>query len=685
MGWNLYDTETQMAKEILIWPIRFFLYLVAIAIIGFYSVALFISTGYGTEKIKEYFLHDSLTYQSAKVEPSLLGVSVKLENFSYSSAVLFEGEEIELELNLLNSVISQRLHLEMLAFKNGEITSNENFESNQGNSSDIFIKDLLIRNLKLGNTSFENINLDNFLSQSGKFGFNFSDLNIQLPGSLKSITNLEGFGLFKSDKLNLQIRSDSSQLELSFLEELTLLDFFEGFITLNFSDGFSIDKGIFRSSGKDMSTKINLEYEDDFQINLNINAPSNKLMKLIPKTAVQLSNFLEKNSFYSSEANVLINFSSVDQSDNYSLIISSQNSEIKFNNLEFISPSSNIYADNARLVIYGNELKANDTLLSDYIISSNQSNKGTYNFFTNLPNKVPLNFSINSDGELTSVNGLFKDEENFFKVTLSNQKLFFGISDVGIEVDFISNLSFQGGVFRIVPTDFKSNIFSLNAGSENFFDFDLNSMSIRNINLDLALRERPSQTVDFANLNYENLNIKASDGYLSFRDIASYGAQLTLSGKNLSYNDSSFNIPALRVLSLIDIQSNLTNFLSADFERLNQDSFVVDNFDGELYFDSDGYVNIKEINLNFDVGDAKINGIITSDLEEFDTFNLDLDFFSTISENIPWYVAIIGGIPAAAGAVVVTDILEEDIIQISKSSYKINGNIDNLAITPKEQ
>ena len=674
-----------MVKEFLIWPIRIFLYLVAITIIIFYSIAIFISTSYGTEKIKEYFFDDSLTYQSAKVEPSLLGVSVKLENFSYSSAVLFEGEEIELELNLLNSVISQRLHLEMLAFKNGEVTSNENFESNQENSSDIFIKDLLIRNLKLGNTSFENINLDNFLSQSGKFGFNFSDLNIQLPGSLKSITNLEGFGLFKSDKLNLQIRSESSQLELSFLEELTLLDFFEGFITLNFSDGFSIDKGIFRSSGKDMSTKINLEYANDFQINLNINAPSDKLMKLIPKTAVQVSNFLEKNSFYSPETNVLINFSSIDQSDNYSLIMGTQNSEIKFNNLQFISPSSNIYADNARLVIYGNELKANDTLFSDYIISSNQFNQGTYNFFTNLPNKIPLNFSINSDGELTSVNGLFKDEENFFKVILSNQKLFFGISDVGIEVDFISNLSFEGGVFRIVPTDFKSNIFSLNAGSENFFDFDLNSMSIRNINLDLALKERPSQTVDFANLNYEDLNIKASDGYLSFRDIASYGAQLTLSGKNLSYNDSSFNIPALRVLSLIDIQSNLTNFLSADFERLNQDSFVVDNFDGEIYFDSEGYVNIKEINLNFDVGDAKINGIITSDLEEFDTFNLDLDFFSTISENIPWYVAIIGGIPAAAGAVVVTDILEEDLIQISKSSYKINGNIDNLAITPKEQ
>ena len=674
-----------MVKEFLIWPIRIFLYLVAIAVIIFYSIAIFISTNFGTEKIKEYFLDDSLKYQSAKVEPSLLGVSVKLENFSYSSAALFEGEEIELELNLLNSVISQRIHLEMLAFKNGEVTSNKNFKSNQENSSDIFVKDLKIKNLKLGNTSIENINLDNFLSQSGKFGFNFSDLNIQLPGSLKSIKNLEGYGLFVSDKLNLQIRSDLSQLELSFLEEITVFDFFEGYITLNFSDGFSIDKGMFRSSGKDMSTKINLEYEDDFQINLNINATSDKLKKLIPKTAVQVSNFLENNSFYSPEANVLINFSLVDGFDNYSLIISAQNSQIKFNNLQFISPSSNIYADNARLVIYGDELKANDVLLSDYIISSNQFNQGTYNFFTNLPNKMPLNFSINSDGELASANGIFKDEENFFKVTLSDKKLFFGISDVGIEVDFINNLSFEEGVFRIAPADFKSNIFSLNDVSENFFDFDLNSMSIRNINLDLALKDRPNQTDNYTNLYYEDLSIKVSDGYLTFRDIASYGAQITLSGKNLSYNDSSFNIPALRVLSLIDIQSNLTNFFTADFERLNQDSFIVDYFDGELYFDNEGYVNIKEINLNFEVGEAKINGIITSDLEAFDTFDLDLDFFSTISDNIPWYVAIIGGIPAAAGAVVVTDILEEDLIQISKSSYKISGNIDNLAITPKEQ
>ena len=83
-----------MAKESLIWLIRIFLYLVSLSIIAFYLLALFISTSYGTEKITKYFLDDSLTYEFAKVEPSLLGVHVRLENFSYSSAVLFKVKRL---------------------------------------------------------------------------------------------------------------------------------------------------------------------------------------------------------------------------------------------------------------------------------------------------------------------------------------------------------------------------------------------------------------------------------------------------------------------------------------------------------------------------------------------------------------------------------------------------------------
>ena len=49
------------------------------------------------------------------------------------------------------------------------------------------------------------------------------------------------------------------------------------------------------------------------------------------------------------------------------------------------------------------------------------------------------------------------------------------------------------------------------------------------------------------------------------------------------------------------------------------------------------------LNMNFDVGNAELSGTISSVEESFDNFNLEMIFDSTISENIPWYVAILGG------------------------------------------
>ena len=674
-----------MVKEYLISFIRFFLYFIAISIALFYLSALTLTTTYGKETVKDYLFGESLEYLEAKVEPSLIGVKVSLKNFKYNSLVFFEGDELDFELNLLNSLISQKIYLERLNFKDGKIAVNKNIFQNQREPLGIFVKNLQISNLDIGNTSFENINLNNFLSENGKYGFNFSNLDIQLPGSVKSISNLEGFGLFKTNKLSLFVRSRLSQLELSFLQEAVFLDLLQGFLKLDFQDSFSIDYGLFSSKGEDLETRINLKSKGDLQVNLNVNGAFHSVKKLIPNRASQATSFLEKNSFDSPSANLLINFSSIGDYDNYSLIANANKSNLEFNTLNLYTPLSTIYADNSRLVVYGEELQANDTLLRDYIITSKQSIPEQYNFFTTLPNMMPLNFRFNSNGGLASVNGLFKNEDNSLSVTFSNQKLFFGMNDIGVEMDFITNLSIEGNVFRIYPKNFKSNIFFLNDESVNFFDFDLDSLSIRNINLDLDLNENSKQSEKFSNLSYEGLKIKTIDSYVSIKDEMSFGGQVSLSGTKLSYNDSSFNIPALRVLSLIDIQSNLTNFFAADFERLNQNNFIVNDFDGELYFDSVGYINIKELNLSFDIGTATIKGTISSNTDQFDTFNLDLDFFSQISDNIPWYVAIIGGIPAAAGAVVVTDILEQDLRQISKSSYEINGNIGNLKITSKEQ
>ena len=72
--------------------------------------------------------------------------------------------------------------------------------------------------------------------------------------------------------------------------------------------------------------------------------------------------------------------------------------------------------------------------------------------------------------------------------------------------------------------------------------------------------------------------------------------------------------------------------------------------------------------------------IFSYNKDSFDDFNLEMIFNSTVSESIPWYVAILGGLPAAASAVVVTEVLEEGLSDVTSSKYSISGNVDNLDI-----
>ena len=84
--------------------------------------------------------------------------------------------------------------------------------------------------------------------------------------------------------------------------------------------------------------------------------------------------------------------------------------------------------------------------------------------------------------------------------------------------------------------------------------------------------------------------------------------------------------------------------------------------------------------MDFDVGNSEISGTISSVEESFDNFNLEMVFDSSLSESIPWYVAILGGFPAAASAIVVTEVLEEGLSDITRTKYSVWGEVDNLNI-----
>ena len=61
---------------------------------------------------------------------------------------------------------------------------------------------------------------------------------------------------------------------------------------------------------------------------------------------------------------------------------------------------------------------------------------------------------------------------------------------------------------------------------------------------------------------------------------------------------------------------------------------------------------------------------------ELDALNLDLSMRLKISENIPWYAAIFGGVTALAGGVVIENIFEDTIENASTINFQVFGTID---------
>ena len=63
-----------------------------------------------------------------------------------------------------------------------------------------------------------------------------------------------------------------------------------------------------------------------------------------------------------------------------------------------------------------------------------------------------------------------------------------------------------------------------------------------------------------------------------------------------------------------------------------------------------------------------------------DQLDLNLDMRLKVSENIPWYAAIFGGIPALAGGFVLENIIDERVDDASTFKFNITGTIDEPKI-----
>ena len=668
-----------MVKKYIVWPIRLFLYFIAIFILSFYAFCLFISTNYGSKSITQYLFEDSIQYEKISIEASLLGIQVDIRNFQYTGAATFSGEEINLEINFLNSIIGNKIYVSSFSLFNAEVRLNEQRDNNQTDQPEVFINELLIIDLKVGDTIFKEINLSSFLTNEDAFGFNFQNLNIDLPGNLRNMSGLNGVGYFYDGELKVDLKSKKGIMHFNFYDAPQILENMKGYIFLDFKEKFKIPYANITSQSDDSDLRLTLKYDDKFQLNMASSGDEKTILKYLVKNQSSIKNFLKESDFKANELDFLLSISSFNDKLNFSSVLISESSLINFGDANFAVDNLKTYIDNSSIKLFGDDLYLSEYSLGNIYLSNNFMSNNIFNF---LLDDRGISGTFDNNGRFKSIFGNFSSAENLnLKVSLNNQNLLLNYNDIFIEFNYLDSYSSRGGELKIFPKNFKSNFLSLNEKLENSFEFDLINFSLKNINAQLSIKNMEENPLRNSNLSFSNLDLGLKDSFINIQDSNyAFGGLIEISGKDVSYTDTTFTIDALRVLSLIDIRSRLLNILNADFEKLDQDNFFINSMNGKFFIDSSGYANINQLTMDFDVGIAELSGTISSIEESFDNFNLEMVFDSSLSESIPWYVAILGGFPAAAGAVVVTEVLEDGLSDITRTKYLVSGEVGNLNI-----
>ena len=672
-----------MVKKYLIWPIRFFLYLLAIFISNFYIFCLFISTDYGSKFITNYLFEDNIKYQDISIEPSLLGMQVDIRNFQYTGAADFSGEEIKLKINFLNSIVGKKIYVSMFSLKNAEVKLNEAEQSDQIDQTEVFIDQLSINNLKVGNTVFQELSLSNFLTFKDSFGFNFQNLNLELPGNLNAIKGLDGKGYFYDGKLFADLNTKEGALYFSFFETPQILENLTGEIYLDFNNKFKIPYSNFSAQNNEKDLKLTFKYEEEFQLQMSSRGSEKTFLSYLPKSQINVKKFFQESNFKAKQLDILFSISSFNEKLNFSSVLVSDENRIDIGGAEFKVNSLKTYIDNTSINLFGDEFHVSDYSFGNLYLVNNFIVENKYELLLD-DRRISLKFD--NEGQFESIYGDFSFTENQdIKLNLNDKNLLLNYKDIFIEFNFLDSYKFQNNILTIFPKNFKSNFLSFDENELNSFDFDFKNFTFKNINSQFSIKSQDENPLRNSSLSFSKLNFGFKNSYINIgNENLDFGGLIDISGENISYSDTTFTIDALRVLSLIDIRSRLLNILNADFKKLNQNNFFINTLDGKIFVDSSGYANINQLNMNFDVGNAELSGTISSNKDSFDDFNLEMIFNSTVSESIPWYVAILGGLPAAASAVVVTEVLEEGLSDVTSSKYSISGNVDNLNIQVKQ-
>jgi uncharacterized protein YhdP len=173
-----------------------------------------------------------------------------------------------------------------------------------------------------------------------------------------------------------------------------------------------------------------------------------------------------------------------------------------------------------------------------------------------------------------------------------------------------------------------------------------------------------------------NLNIQ----WISLKEIKDLEGDIDFLLKDFQSKTSLPDSALLRALKIFNLNAIIENISNETI--LDSNNLVINRAEGNLYIGKNRALISKSIKLETNEARMRWVGQILKDNDGLlDELDLNLEMRLKVSENIPWYAAIFGGIPALAGGIVFENIFDERLDDVSTFKFNVKGSLENPQIT----
>ena len=354
---------------------------------------------------------------------------------------------------------------------------------------------------------------------------------------------------------------------------------------------------------------------------------------------------------------------------------------------------------------------------------------------------ILINRSIEGSDFLSSIT-LEIQELNIFKNTYKNQNVL--INTLNNETNIIFSGEGLNGSIREDKTGFiKIELFDTKFEFEEFKSnnfVNLENINLRFIGKNIETYNSLFEKIDFYFLSNEkiitidNINVvskflkigqysgkqKAYISHNKINDLYKVRGSYEISNSNhplkglINYNfkylSTDLNIQWVSLEKLKDIEGNI-EFLIKDFEskatlpdstffkalkifnlnaiieNINNETSItstnlfLDRAEGDFYVGKNRAIINNPIKIETPEANMRWAGEVMKDSNGLlDELNLNLEMRLKVSENIPLYAALFGGVPALAGGLFFENIFDERLDDASTFKFKIHGSIEKPVI-----